>query len=121
MRPLFLLPETTIHRDGAGSEIAIDNNGAPVALTLGITCIAERESLDVSIWGSSDGRQWRQVAAFPQKFYCGSYSATLDLGRFREVKYLRAQWKIACWGDARPLFGFYLFAEEVKLQRAGAA
>lgn len=121
MRPQFLLPETMAHHDGVGSQIALEHQGMPVSLTLGITCITERQSLEVSIWGSPDARQWRQLVAFTQKFYCGTYPLTLDLSRHCDVKYLRAQWKIGCWGEAQPLFGFYLFVDEVKLQHAGAA
>ena len=48
-------------------------------LTLGITRIIEQESLDLTIWGSANGDTWTQIAAFPQKFYCGTYSLLVDL------------------------------------------
>ena len=123
MLPRFLLPETVARQDGSGSEIALENSGTPVLLTLGITRIIEQEDLDVSIWGSPDGKQWRHVAAFPQKSYCGTYSMVLDLARHPEIRHLRTQWKMGRWGGGElgPLFGFYVFGEELKVRHAGAA
>jgi hypothetical protein len=121
MLPQFLLPETVAQRDGVGAIIAIKNDGKPLAFNLGITRIIEQESLEVSIWGSADRHHWRQIAIFPQKFYCGSYSLVVDLARHPEVRFLRAQWNMSRWRDASPLFGFYVYAEEVKVQHAGAA
>ena len=126
MLPQFLLPETVARQDGMGSEIAFDSK--IVQLTLGITRIIAQESLEVSVWGSADGLRWRLLVAFPQKFYCGTYSTHLDLTRHEDVRYLRAQWKMGRWthcsnhDDRAPLFGFYLRAEEGRMRReAGAA
>src|SRR5262249_7481753 len=126
MLPQFLLPETVARQDGASTELAVDSIGPkklgkPLLVTLGITRIIERESLEVSIWGSPDGARWRELARFPQKYYCGTYPLTLDLSRQPDVRYLRAQWKMGRWGDSGPLCGFYLQVEDVKLRRAGAA
>jgi hypothetical protein len=126
MLPQFLLPETVARQDGTGSEIPFD--GKIVQLTLGITRIISQESLEVSVWGSADGQRWRLLVVFPQKFYCGTYSAHLDLTRHEDVRYLRAEWKMGRWtrspdhDDRAPLFGFYLRAEEGRMRReAGAA
>ena len=118
-----LLPETVAHQDGLGAEIAFENRGTPVLVTLGITRIIEQADLDVSIWGSPDGTEWRQLAAFPQKSYCGNYSMVLDLARYPEIRRVRAQWKMGRWGagELGPLFGFHVLGEEVKVQHAGAA
>ena len=91
--------------------------GVSVLLTLGINQIVEQESLDVSIWGSAGGEAWVQIAAFPQKFYCGTYSLAVDLKAHPEVKLLRAQWKMSRWGrgDLTPMFGFYLFAAGIRI------
>lgn len=121
MLPQFLLPETVSRQDGKSAEMALDKVGKPLLLTLGITRILEQESLDVSIWGSPDGAQWRELARFPQKFYCGTYSMVIDLERQPEIRYLRAHWKMGRWGGNSPLFGFHLHVEEVKLKHAGAA
>ena len=121
MLPRFLLPETVARQDGMGAEVACESK--MVQLTLGITRIIAQENLEVSVWGSADGDQWRPLVAFPQKFYCGTYSASLDLTRYGDVRFLRVQWKMERWAqdERAPLFGFYLWAEEARLSRAGAA
>ena len=121
MLPEFLLTETTVREAGTGPDVALsDQQGGMLVLTLGITRIIEQESLDISIWGSADGSDWgtKPLATFPQKFYCGTYQMVLDLTRRPEVKYLRVKWSAQRWGkgDSRPLFGFYLFAQEMKQQ-----
>jgi hypothetical protein len=117
MLPAFLLPETTIREAGTGP--ALDLSGSPgglVLLTLGITRIIEQESLDVSVWGSADNADWgaKPLIAFPQKFYCGTYQVLLDLSHHPGVRYLRVKWQASRWGkgDAKPLFGLYVFAQE---------
>lgn len=120
---LLILPESVARQDGSGAEIALESNrGKSLLLTLGITRIVEQESLEVSIWGSSDLKNWGKLHVFPQKFYCGTYSLHLDLARFPEIRYLRAQWKMNRWGlrETEPLFGFYLHADEPKLHAVGA-
>jgi hypothetical protein len=121
MLPGFLLPETTVREAGTSEPFDLgDLAGSVVLLTLGITRIIEQQSLDVSIWGSADGKEWgvKPVTAFPQKFYCGTYQMLLDLGSHPDVRYLRAKWALARWGkgDPKPLFGIYLFAQAVKSQ-----
>jgi hypothetical protein len=120
---MLLVPETVAHQDGRGPEIALDQNGTPMLLTLGITKIIEDEVLEVTLWGSTDSKSWRQLAAFPQKFYCGDYSLMLDLSSNPDIRYLRADWKMGCWarGERKPLFGFHLSAERRVVLHAGAA
>jgi len=121
---LWILPESVARQDGTGAEIALDaTRGKPLLLTLGITRIMEQESLEVSIWGSSDRRTWGKLQVFPQKFYCGTYTLALDLSRFPEIRYIRAQWKMNRWSrsGSGPLFGFYLLADQPRLQAVGAA
>ena len=119
MLPTFLLPETTVREAGAGSQLTLDTfQGRPILLTLGITRIIEQESLDVTIWGSPDGQEWgaKPLLSFPQKFYSGTYQMVLDLSQHADVKQLRAKWSVQRWGkgDPKPLFGFYLFAQQLK-------
>jgi hypothetical protein len=127
MASKFLLPESLVQQDGSGAIVALDAaRGKPLLLTLGITRIVEQESLEVCIWGSGtshDQQNWRMLQAFPRKYYCGTYTVLLDLSPHREIRYLRAQWKITRWdrGEITPLFGFYLFAEDEMLHAAGAA
>ena len=121
MLPGFLLPETTVREAGDGSELDLgDAQGRVILLTLGITRIIEQESLDVSIWGSVDGKEWsaKPILGFPQKFYCGTYQILLDLTRHLDVKFLRVKWSAQRWGkgETKPLFGFYIFAQEMKQQ-----
>lgn len=116
--PNFLVPEGVQRADGESDAFDLgDLKGGLLLLTLGITRIIEQESLDVSIWGSADGANWgeKPLAAFPQKFYCGTYTIVLDLSKHPEAGFLKAKWKIARWGrgDPKPLFGFYLYAERV--------
>jgi hypothetical protein len=119
-----LVPETVTREDGTGGEVALGpKQGQPLVLTLGITRITEQQSLDVSIWGTSDHTHWRQLTTFPQKFYCGTYLALLDLSQHREIRHVRAQWRMSRWGDEERCAhsGFYLLAETAHVQRAGAA
>ena len=65
----FLLPETVIQEDGTGPELSLESAlGRGLRLTLGITRILEQQSLDLSIWGSSDKANWgsQPLLAFPQ-------------------------------------------------------
>jgi hypothetical protein len=122
--PELFVPEIVAREDGASDEIVLGKtSGKPLLLTLGITRILEQESLDVSIWGSADKEQWRQIAAYPQKFYCGTYLLFIDLARQAHIRYLRVQWRMGRWGetDPKPVAGFYVAAEELKYQTVGAA
>ncbi len=126
MLPGFLLPETTVREAGNSSEMDVgESKGSLVLLTLGITRIIEQESLDVSIWGSADGHEWgtKPLIAFPQKFYCGTYQILLDLTPHADVRFLRVKWSAQRWGkgDTRPMFGFYIFAQEMKQQLLAAS
>ena len=116
---MLLLPETVVRQDGLGAEFAVENR--VIRLTLGITRIIAQESLEVSIWGSPDGEQWRPVLVFPHKFYCGVYSIRMDLRHYSDVQYLRAQWKMGRWAqhEHAPLFEFYLRAEDESMQQVG--
>jgi len=123
MLPQFLLPETTVREAGTGPEIHLgDQQGGTLILTLGITRIIEQESIDISIWGSTDGSDWgsKPVASFPQKFYCGTYQILLDLTEHPDVQQLRVKWAVNRWGkgDPKPLFSIYLFAQAMSRQLA---
>lgn len=118
MLPQFLLPETTVREAGAGPNLLLgEHQGGTLILTLGITRIIEQESIDLSIWGSADGTEWgaKPLISFPQKFYCGTYQILLDLSRHADIKYLRAKWQVNRWGKGvpKPLFGIYLFVQEM--------
>jgi hypothetical protein len=118
MLPISLLREKLFQVDGVGPPIDVSRaTGKLLVLTLGITRILEQESLEVSIWGSSDGTAWgpKPLAAFPPKSYCGLYSVLLNLSARPEVRHLRAQWKMNRWSKSpgNPLMcTFYVDAEE---------
>jgi len=119
MLPTFLVPETTVRDAGTGPHLSLDAHaGQVILLTLGITRIIEQESLDVSVWGSADGADWgtKQLVAFPQKFYCGTYQIILDLSDRPDIQYLRAKWQVGRWGKGSPtpLFTIYLFAQGIE-------
>ncbi|SRR5581483_795087 len=121
MLPSFILSDTVVREGGTGPGLDLGSaRGGLVLVTLGITRIIEQESLDVAIWGSADQQDWgsKPLAAFPQKFYCGTYQLLLDLRETPDVRYLRAQWQVRRWGrgDPKPLFGLYVFAEEIQSQ-----
>jgi hypothetical protein len=122
MLPQFLLPETTVREAGQSQDIDL---GGPQAgmmiLTMGITRIIEQQSIDVSIWGSTDGADWgtKPLISFPQKFYTGTYQLVLDLEE-QPAKFLRVKWQVNRWGkgDPKPLFTFYLFAQAMDRELA---
>jgi hypothetical protein len=125
MRPEFLLPETTVRDAGTGPAIDLrEERGGALSLTLGITRIFEKESIDIGIWGSADGGDWGKapLVSYPQKCYCGVYQMQLDLTQRPEVKYLRAQWVVNRWNSAasQPLFTVYLMVQTAVRQFAFA-
>jgi hypothetical protein len=121
MLPTFILPETTIREAGAGPSLDLgDSRGGLILLTLGITRIIEQESLNVTIWGSADNAEWgpKPLVSFPQKFYCGTYQILLDLRTHPDVRHVRVQYQVHRWGkgDPKPLFGAYVFAQDMQAQ-----
>ena len=122
--PAFLLPEKIASDDGQGAHVALDQtHGQRLQLTLGITRILERESLNVHVCGSPDGQHWKSLVAFPRKSFCGTYSLTLDLSRHRDVRFLRAEWEMHRWGqqESKPMFSFFVWVEELQLKALRAA
>jgi len=124
MTPIFVLPETVVREDGRSAEIALEaSTGRVLMLTLGITRVLERETLEVSIHASRDGSTWQRLAAFPKKSYCGTYSLLVDLSDKPEMRYLRIHWNVSRWDDAvqKPVFAFFVSGEQLRARVAGAA
>ena len=103
-----------------GDGPCVDLSGAAsrvFLVTLAITNIIEQESLDVSIYGSTDGATWspKSIAAFPQKFYCEEAPLLLDLTAHPDVKFVRLHWEVARWGRGTetPMFEFDVSLKEV--------
>lgn len=115
----WLVPEnTTVTAKGDGPAIKVAGAGSRVfLLTLNISDIIEQESLDVSIYGSSDGTTWsaKPVVAFPQKFYRGQHPILLDLTADSTTRYVRAHWEVNRWGRGvdTPMFQFSVQLKEV--------
>jgi hypothetical protein len=124
MTPVFAFAETVVREDGHSPEIVLDaSTGRVLMLTLGITRVLERETLEVSIQGSRDGSIWQRVAAFPKKSYCGTYSLLMDLTGQPEMRFLRIHWSVNRWDNAmqKPVFAFFVSGEELRARVAGAA
>jgi hypothetical protein len=118
MLPNFLFPEQAVTKDGEGPSIDIEGAaGKSIQLTLGITEVLEQESLDVAIYGSTDGNEWgpKPITAFPQKFYQGMYSIVLDLTATPDIRFLKVKYKTNRWGHwtSGPEFKFFVYAEPV--------
>jgi hypothetical protein len=113
----YLLNERVVRDDGSGPEIDLGfKAGKLLVLTLGITRAVERESLEVFVWGSEDGKDWdnKPLARYPQKFYCGLYSTLLNLAAYPKIRFLRVSWKVdrLTARDTPPMFGVYVFMQE---------
>src|SRR5712675_1275759 len=115
----FLVAEKTVvsaKGDGPAADVSAAA-GRVFLLTLEITKIIEQESLEVSIYGSADGRTWcaKPIVMFPQKFYCGQAPLLLDLTSHPDVKFVRAHWEVARWGRGTetPMFEFDLRLKEI--------
>ena len=124
MLDAFVVPEITIEANGEGEPIELgEGAGKAFLLTLAVTRIVEQEALDVSIWGSADGKEWgaKPLTAFPQKFYQGVYQLWMELREKPEVKFLKAKWVVNRWGvgQTKPRFSFLVKIQEQAL--AGAA
>jgi len=92
-----LLEETLANEDGIGPVFQLSGQrGKLLILTLGVTRITEQDSVLISIWGSIDGKDWSltPLVSFPLKYYCGLYSASLNLASHPDVRYLRVHWHV---------------------------
>jgi hypothetical protein len=115
----FLVADKTVvsaKGDGPAAEVS-GAGGRVFLLTLEITNIIEQESLEVSVFGSSDGATWgaKPLVTFPQKFYCGQAPLLLDLSQHADVKFVRAHWEVARWGRGveTPMFEFSVRLKEI--------
>jgi len=79
-----------------------------------ITGQLEQESVDISIWGSSDGQVWGKfpLLKMPQRFYRGETRQVLDVSMQPDVRFIRAKWELMRWGRVAPhpvfVLGFHL-------------
>src|SRR5271155_3734605 len=124
-RPKCLLAESMQNGDGVGPVVALDEHCCKLlVVTLGITDVVERTGLTVSVWGSSDQKEWgsQPLLTFRQRQYCGVYSVLLNLAQHTGIRYLRVQWNMNRWGrgERTPLFGFQVFLEESGARVSGS-
>jgi hypothetical protein len=101
--------------NGDGEALNIDSSQTRTFLcSMDITEQIEQESIDVSIWGSTDGQDWGKMPLLkmPQRFYRGDTRQVLDLTTKPEIRFLRAKWELTRWGRVAPhpmfVIGFYL-------------
>jgi hypothetical protein len=118
----FLVPENTVvNAKGDGPALDVSRSeGRIFLLTLAITNIIEQESIEVSIFGSTDGAAWdaKPLTAFPQKFYREEIPLLLNLTARPEVQFIRAHWEVARWGrgSETPMFEFCVTLREVPME-----
>ena len=108
----YLVPlDTVVETAGQGAVFEAGAfAGSQVFIVLRISEIIEQESLEVSLWGSADGKDWgsKPLFSFPQKFYTGAFPAAVDLAQRQDVKFLQVRWEVNRWGrgSPRPYFKF---------------
>lgn len=112
----FLMEEQIVTANGEGLPVAVTGASGRVAtLTLGILESVEQQSIEVSIYGSSDGEIWGEppLLGFPQQFYAGAMAMALDLGKHPDAAFLKARWSVNRWGrgSLTPRFHAYLFLQ----------
>ena len=113
---LDLIPRgTRVTANGEGEPHDISASHTRTFLcSMTITDQIEQESVDISIWGSSDGQTWgaKPLLMMPQRFYRGETRQVLDLSLKPEIRFLRAKWDLFRWGRVAPhamfVVGFHL-------------
>lgn len=117
--PLQLIPENSrLEANGNGAAFDISASATRTFLCLlTVTEQIEQESLDVSIYGSTDGGNWtkKPLLKLPQQFYRGKTKLVLDLSLRPEIKFIRARWDLTRWGRGAPLPMFVAGLELVEI------
>jgi len=103
---LALIPTgTKLETNGDGEPANVSASKTRTFLCrLAVTDQIEQESLDVSIWGSTDGNDFgkKPLLKLPQQFYRGTTKMVLDISLRPEVTFLRAKWELNRWGRVSP-------------------
>ncbi|HLW97261.1 MAG TPA: hypothetical protein VKR82_01335 [Candidatus Acidoferrales bacterium] len=104
---LTLIPRgTRVESNGDGETLDISGSTTRTFFcTLEVFDQIEQESLDVSVWGSTDGQAWgaHPIIKLPQVFYRGNEHMILDLTMRPELRFVRAHWDLVRWGRVAPL------------------
>jgi hypothetical protein len=107
-----LIPQGTLVKEN-GFSAAVDMRASQTRTffcVMDITDQIEQESVDVSIWGSTDGENWgtHPILKLPQQFYRSETRSVLDLILVPEINFIRAGWELNRWGRVAPLPMFVL-------------
>ena len=118
---LQLIPQNSrLEASGDGAPFDISTSATRTFLcVLTVTEQIEQESLDVSIYGSTDGQTWTKnpLLKLPQQFYRGRTKMVLDLSLRPDTKFIRARWELNRWGRGAPL---PMFVAGLELQEVPA-
>ena len=116
---LSLIPANTkLESNTIGQSLDVSSSESRTFLCrLTISDQLEQESLDASIWGSSDGQNFGKtpLLKIPQQFYRGTTKMVLDISLRPEVRFLQAKMDVNRWGRVAPtpMFVVELTLEEI--------
>ena len=101
IQEVFIPAETII--TAKGDSAAADLTGAAsrvFLLTMKINEVVEQEYIELSLYGSADGKTWgtTPLVSLPQNFYPGEYPTLLDLSADPGIQFVRLHWEVARWG-----------------------
>jgi hypothetical protein len=98
----------------ANSRLTSDGDGTSFDLAASVTrtflcsmeisAQIEQESVEISVWGSTDGVTWgtKPLLILPQRFYKGETQMVLDVSQQPDVRFIRAKWELFRWGRVSP-------------------
>jgi len=101
----LVAPGTLVEESGVSTPVEVATEEPRLFVcTLVLSEHIEQESLEVSIWGSSDAAEWgsQPLLKLPHRFYRGTTKLVLDLRARPEVRWLQARWDVNRWGRGRP-------------------
>jgi hypothetical protein len=102
---VLIPPGTQLTANGEGQPFDITSSQTRTFLcTMEITDQMEQESVDISVWGSTDGQDFGKMPLLkmPQRFYRGETRQILDLTLKPEIRFIRAKYDLTRWGRVAP-------------------
>jgi hypothetical protein len=114
----FVPPDTRLTADGESPPQDLAHSSTRTFIcALEITAQIEQESVEMSVWGSTNGALWEEkpLLIFPQRFYKGETQQVLDLSQRPELRFIRARWHLHRWGRGtpQPQFSLGFIAREI--------
>jgi len=101
-----LIPQgTLLQENGHGEAVDIRSSATRTFYcTMQILEQIEQESVEISVWGSTDGVTWgtKPLLILPQRFYKGETQMVLDVSQQPDVRFIRAKWELFRWGRVSP-------------------